>query len=402
MSGFEEMFVLIDDLSKLKGVKLVIGNGFDLYCKLETSYPNFFHVIKKENERIFNAIDDYKNGLIKRNENYKHNPDFCNPPRPFYGFGDGVIDTENNIWNVLFIILRLSDYPVRNEWSEIEKIMTSSLKDDYVSKEGFHDIPSFKYIYDTFDTILDDYHSGKKYDVNNTFILTAFINQKRRTQNFKDKEEFYSWVLSQLNEFELRFGKYIKKVHDDNQDIFVERSKTLINQLCDPSSLTSIYTFNYDDYRLKDICKNLVHINGDTSNPIFGINSEGVMSDDPSFKFTKVSRQKNLKNEIDEEVRKIPFRYLVIFGHSLDEADYDYFFSEFDKLKILEHCNSLKIVFAYNVYDKEKKLEINNEYRTDVSKLLKKYITSRRNQLPEAENIEHYWENHPIILCEVK
>ncbi len=184
--------------------------------------------------------------------------------------------------------------------------------------------------------------------------------------------------------------------------MFLKNSKVLINKLCNLSTLTSIYTFNYDDYRLKNLCKNLVHINGDTSNPIFGINSDGVMSDDPTFKFTKVSRQKNLKNENDEEARKKPFQYLVVFGHSLDEADYDYFFSEFDRLKILEDYNSSKIVFAYNVYDQEKKFEINNEYRTNVSKLLKKYIASRRNLLLEEENIDHYWENHPIILCEVK
>ena len=40
-------------VKKLNNVKLVFGNGFDLFCGIATSYSDFLHIIKRRTLMIW-------------------------------------------------------------------------------------------------------------------------------------------------------------------------------------------------------------------------------------------------------------------------------------------------------------------------------------------------------------
>ncbi len=46
-----------EQVKRLKNVKLVIGNGFDLHCNLNTSYKDYFNYNKKKNNKIYETIN---------------------------------------------------------------------------------------------------------------------------------------------------------------------------------------------------------------------------------------------------------------------------------------------------------------------------------------------------------
>ena len=71
------------------------------------------------------------------------------------------------------------------------------------------------------------------------------------------------------------------------------------------------------------------------------------------------------------------FENIVIFGHSLNEADYSYFFPMFDKLNLLNLTSNGVVVFAYYVWDKEQEDSIKSKRRNDISNMIYKYAIEK-------------------------
>ena len=46
-------------INELKNVKLVIGNGFDLYCGLKTSYSDYFNNDSSKNEKLEELVSGF-------------------------------------------------------------------------------------------------------------------------------------------------------------------------------------------------------------------------------------------------------------------------------------------------------------------------------------------------------
>ena len=172
--------------------------------------------------------------------------------------------------------------------------------------------------------------------------MAAFAIYKNNELEFKSKNEFYSFLLKQLNEFEKDFGIYISRViypFDElryGMKITVNKYSRLAQQtfekLCDASNLVSLDTFNYDSPEIQELEGKIHHINGDYETPIFGIDTNLFNADDPRFIFTKTYRRMSLDMMSDKNYERKPFSNVIVFGHSLNKADYNYFFSIFDKL----------------------------------------------------------------------
>ncbi len=93
------------------------------------------------------------------------------------------------------------------------------------------------------------------------------------------------------------------------------------------------------------------------------------------YRFTKTSRKLELlfyQKNIDWE--EMEFENVYIYGHSLNRADYSYFFQLFNKVG-LNNPNNLKtkIIFCYSIYDESQKQEIINELRLNVENLISSY-----------------------------
>lgn len=146
--------------------------------------------------------------------------------------------------------------------------------------------------------------------------------------------------------------------------------------------IKSIETFNYTNnsvmriYKSSNFLDDIKHINGDFNNPIFGVDSSRIHVDKPEVIFTKVSRRLINSTSNDFLIGSTfdePFNNLVIFGHSLCEHDYSYFFPILDYLEIANIMKTSMIIFAYNIYDDSKKEDIILDNIRKVTKLINQY-----------------------------
>ena len=67
------------------------------------------------------------------------------------------------------------------------------------------------------------------------------------------------------------------------------------------------------------------------------------------------------------------FDTLVIFGHSLNEHDYSYFFPIFDYLDMTNITKNTALVFAYYIYDEEKRNAILLDLTSRIIRIIDEY-----------------------------
>ena len=213
--------------------------------------------------------------------------------------------------------------------------------------------------------------------------MAAFIFKKHNEKRFDNINDFYMFLLCELRLFERNFGLYIDKLHYDrtNEAFGVVLQKTrfsflarlTIEKLCNLNNLVSIDSFNYDDLENNELNEKLANINGTVDAPIFGIDSNIFPASDIRYIFSKTNRRMDLDMLSDEKKNDESFENLVIYGHSLNEADYSYFFSIFDKLKISDLTSDSKIVFAFSIYDENKEEQIRSSLRNSIAKMFYDY-----------------------------
>lgn len=352
----------------LKYVKLVIGNGFDLYCHLKTSYADFFRYDQGKLDyfekwiNLFKAkARDYINLEVSNHKEFWVN---------FERFD------EVNVWDFYFYLISAEpDVDINSwQWCDIEEKIDESLSDTTVKNE-------LKWI-NVFDLLQNKLGSSR--DSPALCILSAVVYKKNNEKIFTTKKKFFSFLLSELNLFEKNFGKYIHRQHFDDTakdfgDIipntaFQHFASQTIEKLCNVENLASIDSFNYDFVEIGKFKSIFRNINGNVDTPIFGIDPSTFPPSDPRFIFTKASRHVALDINQDEITDEIKFDNVIVFGHSLNKADYAYFFSILDKLDILNPEKRSKIVFAFSIFDSKKEQEIISNLSQSILRLLYDYF----------------------------
>ena len=341
-----------EQVKRFKNVKLVIGNGFDLHCNLKTSLKDYFNYNKKKNNKIYETIN--KNIYKIRNSNSLNISDY-----------EQINIKQTNIWDFYFNNLYYHNNEYR--WCDVEEGILNSFRDD--------EYPSFwKEVFRSY--------SNYKDAISRFYAIIAY--QRNGNKKFKNRTDYYDFLLKELNEFEKDFGKYIKSQHSVNQDCknnnikeseFITLAIRTIEQLCSLDNLVSIDSFNYDSINDSRIKNKIYNLNGDCDNPIFGIDSNAFEADDYRYIFTKTNRRMELDMIKKEERVTVPFDNVVIYGHSLNKADYNYFFALFDKLNLIDSSNNSKVVFAYSLYPGSKPEDIRKNYRSGISQLFCSYST---------------------------
>ena len=370
-----------DLIQKLPYVKLVIGNGFDLSCHLHTKYSDYF------------LHDNNKNEILKQ---WKIN--FTSKVGIYANFinkisnrSDFWVDFEHsdiaNFWDIFFFIISYEKTEIENwTWYDIEVIMESWLHNKY--ERGYSNNHSFDDVYE----ILKANKSTENVD-NDLLYLVAFCYKFNGEKEFKDKKEFYNFLLCELKKFEANFGKYIySQQYNDcyrsfriiNENVpFFNTSKKLIMSLCNVNNLVSIDSFN-NGYVHEDFMPKLHHINGDIASPIFGIDSNAFSASDDRYIFSKTYRRMQLDFYSQNISERLKCDNLVIFGSSLSNSDFSYFFSVFDDMRILDENKNCRIIFAYNIYDIKRKREIEETILRNIAILFQEY--SSYKGLSEQKN----------------
>jgi len=318
-----------EHIKLLKKVKIIIGNGFDLHCGLKTSYKDFFTTI--------NDVDEIKKMVVQSNlwDNesiYSRKSGTAYSRLMNLDIFTGKAFENFSIWTLYFVL----SFPKSSEkrWCDIEEEMLHSFENNRGSDwNDMYIISQRKEIF---------YNRPAK-----NIICANYMKKNYGEQN---QDEFYGNLLSQLEIFEKQFGEYV------NSQIFIcgnykDRANEFIESFSIPNEeIISIDSFNYSnlEYLHKNVLRN---INGDIDAPIFGIDSSKIKITNPAYIFTKTSRrliQDTTKVNFDEIV---DFQNVFIYGHSLNEQDYSYFFPIFDYLRLDDSSRSTNIIFAYSEYN---------------------------------------------------
>lgn len=336
---FNELIVSKNKAIKaLEKVKLVIGNGFDLQCKLHSSYKDYFEK--------FSTIKD-SIGKWARMDSF---PGSVNALKIFIPNHDDI-----NVWDCFFYYKINSDIELKN-WCDVETEMLGSFVKDS-SKKSFWETVFYCYTHN---------FSRPKDDIRK---VAEFLWEKTDGQVFEDLKDFYSYLLDELRKFEQRFGGFIYEQQDSDYE---QQYELLVEELCGSENLISIDSFNYTVLRKAGL-QQVNNINGNYEKPIFGIDSKNILVKSPEYIFTKTYRR--IENDTDngDVFKDQEFENIVVYGHSLSPHDYSYFFPIMDKLKLYDFTQKGQMVFAYCVYDKKKENEIKTTHRFAIAKLIEAY-----------------------------
>lgn len=364
-------------LHSLKNVKIVLGNGFDLHCGLHTKYSDYYCKNFGKYSYIKKQLEIYKtDGHLNFDFSLKKNKNI-------------------NTWDVFFAINGPDDpRNSTNGWCEIEKMIYSSLITSETSHADIKELvtPSFSIInWNTIKSNLLNNYLGTNH--NDRFIV-EFIKKRAELINCT-YQDFYRFLLVELKTFEKDFGIFVyNQFHNSylensnyktrfffNNDYLIDAVST-IGELCDENNLTSIDSFNYSSINAQLLKEKFQNINGSCMNPIFGIDTK-FSPDDERYVFTKTARRID-SDMVDDTFEGKPFfENVVIYGHSLDDADYSYFFPLFDKLDLTDSTATGVLVFAYSVYDNSKKEQIESDFRKAMSKIIFEYAKSKLISNPE-------------------
>ena len=359
----------INNLSK---VKIIIGNGFDLHCRLRTSYSDYFRFNHKKTEQILDWLNSYR-----YDEKFDLSDDIVN---------------EVSIWSIFFVINN-QDTKIQNKyWCDIERMIYYSLMTKpegpnsgaqlglyLCSRIHWEEIKKY---------VLKD-NTPTSYDEK---FLVWFMKKKMKLLKYTPNN-YYDFILSELNIFERNFGEFVyNQTHkgwidpylkDSPNNTYIGLVNRTIKDLCNNlNEIVSIDSFNYSEFDNTFYCDKTFHINGNWKNPIFGIDTVFKPSDE-RFVFTKTYRRITLDFMNNTHKYRPYFQNVIVYGHSLNSADYSYFFPIFDQIKLMDSLSEGVLIFAYSIFDESKKNIIENELRKNISNLIFAYANNKKMNNPE-------------------
>ena len=329
----------------------IIGNGFDLYLKLKTSYDNFFEAKLENNNNEYSIIKENMQKYIEK----KAKGLFDGAELSKVINGTKPPELQNNSIFLLYLLLE-KDNEIEY-WNDVEKKIFPCAKEleklSELNDENF--LKEFQYFTNEY---IENFKENE--EIIRKIILRKYIQQKKYCDDYN--------YLVELNKFEKEFGDYIKEINEKvfTEDVNSFRDNKFIDKIHkvfqeDKNEINIVINFNYTTYlKEMDYISEMTNVHGTFENPIFGIDNTEIGNDREFYYLTKTSRvlfnntiKKEFKLPNNIEISKICF-----FGHSLARADYSYFQSIFDYYDI--YNSEVKLEFKYYNYIKDKK-ELSDE-----------------------------------------
>lgn len=370
------------------GQLIILGNGFDLSVGLQTSYNDFFYFLVKEYGEV--QIDNLLEDSIPLSQSQELSQGKKNEWSDNFDF-----------WSVWFLVLKRINCFKKTyvEWSDVETQIKNVLVhlckynrqgDNYnlileeVTKKIKLEKNQNEWL-DNYEKALDFYFKG--------WLIYLGVNSK--INNYKI--DVYDLLFENLKEFERKFALYLCKKVMSPENISnllggkhnaLYKRRSLLKKLrtLDSNEIekTQILCFNYtpvfdprftEEDKDKHIGENVRYIHGSIkvdnkenkfvpgkpTQIIFGIDDTKLNfeNDDENvaesiYRFGKTYRIMNLSNEFSLDLNK-EIETIKFYGHSLNEADYAYFQSIFDKVNL--YGSNVKLLFYYGNYENN-----NNEH----------------------------------------
>lgn len=357
-------------------VLVTIGNGFDLKAGMKTSYKDFLEYLSS---RVFpTEYGIIQNHLVDALSGSYLGKDSLACP---------LSNSKADVWSLLFLTLlavekHVPDLRIRqlNDWKDIEKLILDMTKED-----GF----CWKEVLCRLDISMSNIHNGTRYSAGSFFhlfheeaiaqVVAAVLNAK---QDLSDSlvqycseapnKGFVSFLLTELNTFEKRFGAYIKS-QSSSAESANNRNKllrALLQDYIDRPAHLYIDSFNYDE----SWNNNVRYINGDFQKPIFGVDESLLPKDSIWMPFSKGSRRLYLDRSLmSGRLDFVTPDVMIVYGHSLNKQDHAYFFNMFDAMNLTDPTKKTKVCFCYSRYGDKTSEQVKNEMIKLVLKLFEKY-----------------------------
>lgn len=431
-----------DDLS-MKDTLLITGNGFDLALGLKSNYRDFFNEYYKNFDTnfdtdfytsiVFRELDKECRFLIKvmdsdfKNDNWKK---FKNS-EALYGYLMNLFSSNFNGKNdkgrsflqlkfgsflsiisyfydrdlikhfdLIFSLLFLS-VDTNHKWFEVENNLKNMVHIIYSEYFVSNIILISEFLGSMQEHVEGKYFDNDPYNVIifNFFFTLSIPEEHRTTQTtiyseIQDKNEINSYLdffNKELKKFECKFSDFLSDQIKANN--YEERSKELLSRISQATEstinneTTNILNFNYTNF-FKDYNTVSIHGSIDNKDIIFGFDENGINDyHNLEYQYTKtyqvMARNVNSIKILNNDINKI-----IIYGHSLSEADYSYFESIFDYCYIYD--KPIDIYFCYPIFHKydEKTYKAKTELQNAVINLIKNYGNTFDNK-DHGKNLLH-------------
>ncbi|EOI55480.1 AbiH family protein [Enterococcus gilvus] len=375
---------------------LVIGNGFDLTCRLKSSYTDYFNSkfpenLKKSLDSLIPLFETFYFKSVDDNDLNFNVYSLGLEESTLYGVPDGI-----NIWD-LIIYYGIKGLP--DKWSDVESRILEFLVYNPEIDGPKQNIPNFSQLKGPMQSS-DKLFDGKEYS---SYFYSQLINFAAAKFKLPNPSNSKGILLSELKKFEDHFTKYLLGLtNDDGSYSFTRNADELLHAIVNQaaSSHTSsqaVLSFNYttplSSSELANMQMNWRNIHGQLAdnNIIFGIDQNKIKVTDVAYQFTKTYRQlieenggTDHSNSFLPEKNKIGT--IIFYGHSLSEADYSYFQSIFDYYDI--YGSEVEITFLYHDYLNDGNNSLQQIQVLSVSELMKKYGQTMGNK-DHGENLLH-------------
>jgi len=398
---------------------IVMGNGFDLICGLDSRYSDFAESREKNFQAFYLDISEFLDKGIKMIASEEGMNAYYFP----LCLNDLILslDCRLNIWEVYFAIKNFRDKKVIL-WKNIEKDLL-----DFLNDSRYEQLTSSVLFTDLCREIDFTNMFGKKFGKSEFFGYTFsqlcfnLINNCTANENashevskglyleFKNKgthDIFGRFLLNELNRFEQNLCEYLFEQVNSNQ-YYNTNANNLVYALTEPhydatgsssskNKINYFLNFNYTipEFKQQNKYGTNVHgyigdkLNAEDAAIIIGVDQEKI-HDKVSYEyiFTKTYRKLFLRpNAIAQSLPpKSEVKRIIFYGHSLEAADYSYFRSIFDFYDI--ESSTIKLVFNYSIFDSNQEYEISQSQYRDVYKLINDY--SKNTNKASGINLIH-------------
>lgn len=362
---------------------LILGNGFDLECGLNSSFRDFFST---EREPLIPARFLYEDDYYDR-------------------WKESASNSNLTLWD--FILKGRK----KGNWCDIEAAILKQISDiDSISLNltRIDDVKSEQFtIYGRYDhRALQSFHIF--YDIH------EYLSLHDNMTAISSKESLSLFLLNELHRLESAFAEFLRKqTWGQTADEYASDKKRaeisyetsakaklhiLLSFALQPddrrSCTYSILSFNYTgpfNISSNEIGQSVAYTNihglcHEGEEIIFGIDGKEHLVDEIARPFTKTYRLLGLGGPKAQDVVRSDTQCIKFYGHSLSDADYSYFQAIFDAVHL--YSSDVSLVFFYRCFDEKDPLIHRSEMMNKVINLLTAYGVTLENK-DHGKNLIH-------------